>query len=353
LRHSKTPESTDTTESTWAPRRRVARYHCGVSGRTDTAGSGEPSEGGARAEWALAVALENDRPSAPPTRLALATAVDVEIGRGAERGVRRSGARLRIDVPDRSASQLHARLARDGDDWVVHDAGSKNGTRVNGRRVERAALADGDVVECGGTFFVLRRATGPIHDLDAPAGCTEMLRTLSPILERELAILPRIARSRVSVLVRGDTGTGKEVVASAIHTLSGRSGPLVAVNCGAIPASLVESELFGSRRGAFSGAEDRPGLVRGAEHGTLFLDEIAELPPTSQTALLRFLQDGEVTPLGAGKPITSMFGSSPPPTGRSRRWWPTSVFVRTCTLDCGATRCACRACAPGSRTWAS
>jgi transcriptional regulator with PAS, ATPase and Fis domain len=235
--------------------------------------------------------------------VSLARVVEVEIGRGAERSVRREDRRVRIDLPDRWASERHARLVCDGSGWAVEDAGSKNGTRLNGRRIERAALADGDVVECGGTFLVLRRAAGPIGDLAAPAGRAEMLRTLSPMLERELAILAKIARSRVPVLVRGESGTGKEVVASAIHALSGRTGPLVPVNCGAIPATLVESELFGSRRGAFSGAEDRPGLVRTADQGTLFLDEIAELPPTAQATLLRVLQDGEVLPLGAGKRI--------------------------------------------------
>jgi DNA-binding NtrC family response regulator len=102
--------------------------------------------------------------------------------------------------------------------------------------------------------------------------------------------------------VRGDSGTGKEVAASAIHRLSGRKGPFLAVNCGAIPTALVESELFGSRKGAFSGAENRPGLVRNADGGTLFLDEVAELPLASQVALLRVLQEGEVLPLGEGKP---------------------------------------------------
>jgi DNA-binding NtrC family response regulator len=218
--------------------------------------------------------------------------------------VKRSGTRARLDLPDRWGSQVHARLAADGEGWAIEDAGSKNGTQVNGARIERAVLGDGDFIACGGTFLVMRRAAGPIGDLAGPAGPSESLRTLSPMLERELAVLPKIARSRVPVLVRGESGTGKEVVATAIHALSGRSGPLVAVNCGAIPATLVESELFGSRRGAFSGAEERPGLVRSAERGTLFLDEVAELPLASQVALLRMLQEGEVMALGASKAVS-------------------------------------------------
>jgi transcriptional regulator with GAF, ATPase, and Fis domain len=104
--------------------------------------------------------------------------------------------------------------------------------------------------------------------------------------------------------VEGETGTGKELVARAIHEMSGRSGPLVPVNCGALPATLVESELFGYRKGAFSGAvEDRSGIVRTAEHGTLLLDEIGDLPLAAQPALLRVLQEGEITPVGATRAV--------------------------------------------------
>jgi sigma-54 dependent transcriptional regulator, acetoin dehydrogenase operon transcriptional activator AcoR len=282
---------------------RGRRYDAMVKRATVTAVSDASRGGEGGKQWALAVALECARPAAPPVRRGLADIAAVEIGRGDERALRRAGGELRIDIPDPMASQRHARLVRAGEGWRVRDAGSKNGIRVNGRRVDEAACGDGDVLECGGTFFVVRHADGPIDDLDAPAGCTALLRTLSPAFERELAILPRIARSRVPVVARGESGTGKELIAAAIHELSGRTGPLVAVNCGAIPPALLESELFGSRRGAFSGAEDRLGLVRGAEGGTLFLDEIAELPAASQTALLRFLQDGEVLPLGAGKRV--------------------------------------------------
>ncbi len=102
----------------------------------------------------------------------------------------------------------------------------------------------------------------------------------------------------------GEVGSGKEVAARAIHELSGRQGPFVPLNCGAILESLVESELFGTRRGAFSGARDRHGLVRRAHRGTLLLDEVADMPLISQVSLLRVLQEREVLAVGAAQPET-------------------------------------------------
>ena len=256
-----------------------------------------------RADWVLIVAMDCQALDDSPESLSLVGVSEASIGRGPARRWAAAGGRARLDLADRWISQDHARLVRDGDRWAIEDAGSRNGTRVNRERVERKTVADGDVVECGGTTLMLRRVARPGFTGQPLAERPEALRTLNPTLDHELDVLRKVARSPIPVLVLGESGTGKEGIAGVVHSLSGRDGPLVAVNCGALPANLVESELFGSRRGAFSGAEDRPGLIRGAERGTLFLDEVAELPLSSQAALLRVLQEKQILPLGAPRPI--------------------------------------------------
>jgi transcriptional regulator with PAS, ATPase and Fis domain len=121
----------------------------------------------------------------------------------------------------------------------------------------------------------------------------------SPALRRAVALARRAAPSGLPVLLVGATGTGKELLAQHIHLWSGRRGALVDVNCGALPRDLVEGLLFGRQRGAFTGADDAPGLVEAADRGTLFLDEIASLPLECQPKLLRVLEDGAVRRLGA------------------------------------------------------
>ena len=273
--------------------------------------SRDDDDPGARGEAAgvplLYVLLECDRPLAGSSRHRLDGIDRVELGRADGRSATRQGSVLTIGVPDGRMSQRHARLVRRGDGWVAEDAGSKNGLLVAGERRDRAALVDGAVLELGHTLFLYREVAPPDGppDLDAAALPEHGgLRTLVPELSRALADLAAVAATQSSILVLGETGTGKELTARAVHQLAGRSGEFVAVNCGALPDALVESELYGHRRGAFSGAEqDRPGLVRSADRGTLFLDEIADLPLASQAALLRVLQEREVTPVGATQPI--------------------------------------------------
>jgi DNA-binding NtrC family response regulator len=270
--------------------------------------------GSVRTAPELLLLFERDRPAAGSVRYSLAGVSEVEIGRGSKREVelRAAGSsrQLVVRIPDRRISALHARLVRTEGTWLVEDAGSRNGVLVNGVLEPRAALADGDVFELGHSFFSYRHAALARSEDDRVIDgertpSPELPRVTSlPSFERHLAALQRLAPSAVSIIVEGETGTGKELVARAIHEMSGRSGPLVAVNCGALPASLVESELFGYRKGAFSGAtEDRLGLIRSADQGTLLLDEIGDFPLGAQPALLRVLQEGEVTAVGATRAV--------------------------------------------------
>jgi DNA-binding NtrC family response regulator len=255
---------------------------------------------------ALFLVLEGERPTRGGARFELSGIELVSIGRGSERRAerRREGAErvLALSVPDPRMSSTHARLVQVLGRFVLEDAGSKNGTRVRGATVLRHTLQDGDVIELGRTFFLFRERSSRGPDRDASSLTSEPLglRTLEPELATRFAALAQIARSKVPVIVRGESGTGKELCARAVHALSGRSGPFIAVNCGALPETLLTSELFGARRGAFSGAtEDRPGVVRAAHKGTLFLDEIGDLPLAAQPAFLRVLQEGEVVSVGS------------------------------------------------------
>ncbi|HUQ04166.1 MAG TPA: sigma 54-interacting transcriptional regulator [Kofleriaceae bacterium] len=261
----------------------------------------------------LIVALTCDRPLEPSTRHLLDAVDVVTFGRGKRREhVRRtSGGRRRLElrIADSAMSESHAQLSRVQGRWLLEDQGSKNGSVVNGKSVTRAELEDGDVVELGATFILFRDAVAPVaggDDLAADKVPPPLpgIVTFSGPLTEQLAGAATAASSTVPVLLRGETGTGKEVVARAIHARSGRKGAFVAVNCGALPATLVEAELFGHRRGAFSGAvEDRAGHVRAADGGTLLLDEIGDLPPPAQATLLRVLQEREVVPIGESMPV--------------------------------------------------
>jgi DNA-binding NtrC family response regulator len=261
----------------------------------------------------LVLAFECDRPLAGGARSDLSEVDEVVVGRGPERTVERrtvAGTRqLLVRAPDPWLSALHARLRRGPEGWLLEDAGSTNGSSVEGHRVARCWLRDGDLVELGHCFFLLRQAlpTSPDTpaDVDLSDDCDHpAFATVIPGLREDYLLLERVARSMVGVVLVGETGTGKELLAQAIHAASKRPGPFVALNCGAIPMGLVEAHLAGHVKGAFTGAiRDEPGIVRAAHGGTLLFDEVAELDRPAQVALLRIIQERSVQPVGASTPV--------------------------------------------------
>jgi len=196
-------------------------------------------------------------------------------------------------------SRRHAELRRTGPVCVVRDLDSKNGVFVNAEQVTSAAFVPGDVVRVGDWVGVAVEAT-----LSERLEIDELGPGLlgGVALRRVLAQARSAAGSLLPVTLVGETGTGKERVAHALHEWSGRAGPLLAVNCASYSETLAAAQLFGHRKGAFTGADtSSPGHVRAADGGTLFLDEIAELPLSVQAQLLRVIEQGEVLPVGETK----------------------------------------------------
>jgi len=222
-----------------------------------------------------------------------------------------------ICVPEQAISRQHARIysrvdpVTNRESWFLQDLGSRNGTMVDGAYVGEIELEPnheirvGDAifkfVESGAEKYVTYRLDGRVAGDRKAKLFTDLVGGAQ--IDHIAADIERIAPKELSAVILGETGTGKEVIARGIHRLSGRRGSLQAINCAAIPHNLLESELFGYRRGAFSGADrDKPGLIKLADQGTLFLDEIGDMPLDAQAKLLRVLQSREVFPLGATNP---------------------------------------------------
>jgi transcriptional regulator with PAS, ATPase and Fis domain len=241
------------------------------------------------------------------------TAIDLTLDQRTTLG-RAAGNDVVLDDP--GVSRKHAILElRDDGRYAVNDLGSANGTYLNDRRlIVPATLRGGDVVRLGSTLVTFVEDTEEAVDIldsfeEATAAGKE--RPSEPVLlgtgqamSAVFRLIEKAAASPIAVLIEGETGTGKELIARGIHFASERSSaPFLAVNCAALPETLLESELFGSRRGAYTGAtHDRRGLFEAADGGTIFLDEVGEMPVAMQPKLLRVLQEGQITPIGDTRP---------------------------------------------------
>ena len=204
-----------------------------------------------------------------------------------------------LALTDSEVSRHHATITPIPDGWLVVDHGSRNGTFVDGRRVDSLALVSGGVIRVGRTVIVYTEAD--IRSDERLAAPTDTMLVGGSVaamrIHGEIAL---VAKHDMPVLVLGETGVGKELIAEEIHRRSKRSGAFIAVNCAAIAPELAESELFGHVAGAFTGASRASdGLFVAADHGTLFLDEVGELPPELQAKLLRALANGEIRAVGS------------------------------------------------------
>jgi DNA-binding NtrC family response regulator len=211
-----------------------------------------------------------------------------------------------VVLGDPAVSRKHVSIVPCEAGFDVTDLGSRNGTWLDGAKLSRAVVQAGSTLRIGASLIQLLPAEEPVDIPPSTATSFGAMLGSSEPMRRVFAVLERASVSDAPVLLLGESGTGKELAARAVHDASRRNeGPFVVFDCGAASEALVESTLFGHKRGAFTGAHtDHAGAFALAHRGTLFLDEIGDLPLTMQPKLLRLLERGEVTPLGARKSET-------------------------------------------------
>jgi DNA-binding NtrC family response regulator len=204
-------------------------------------------------------------------------------------------------LSDERVSARHVEVRAEGGRFVARDLGSTNGTWFEGSRLGEAQLAPGATILVGRSALRIEPEAQPLDVVPSQARRFGELVGDSLAMREVFAVLEKVAASDVTVLLEGETGTGKELAARSIHDASARrKGPFVAVDCGALPETLLDSELFGHVRGAFTGAAGpRAGVFARADGGTIFLDEIGRIPAAVQARLLRVIEERVVRPLGS------------------------------------------------------
>ncbi|RMG17702.1 MAG: FHA domain-containing protein [Deltaproteobacteria bacterium] len=206
-------------------------------------------------------------------------------------------------LEDRTVSRRHAEIRFTERGYLLCDLDSTNGTFLDGKRIERAYLTDGCTIRCGESCLRFDVVDEEISVEADPESRLGGMIGQSLKMRQIFGLIRKIAPMDVTVLITGETGTGKELAARAIHALSGRrDGPFEVLDCGAIPPNLIESQIFGHEKGAFTGADRaRAGAFERADGGTIFLDELGELRLDLQPRLLRALENGEVRRVGSNR----------------------------------------------------